>query len=803
MRNLLQEVRFGGRRLAASPGFTAVAVITLALGIGANAAVFSVVHTLLLRPLPYPETGRLVQIWETNAERGLSETSVALSNAADWKAESRTLDALEVYVRGGFTVTGSGQPERVGGVTLSRGLLELLGARPALGRFFLPEEDRPGAPPAAILGHAFWTRRFGGDPGIIGSPVVVDGLPRTVVGVLPERFNLLYEDSDLLVPMARDLALQPRGQHSFRALGRLAEGVSLASARAELASVAEAIAAREPGNRGWSVLLVPLHEEIYGSQARAALVLMLLAAGFVLLIACANVANLLLARGAARGREIAVRLALGAGRGRLMRLLLAESLLLALVSGTAGILVALWGVDGIRSIAPAGTPRIDELSLDPVVLVYMLGLSLATGVVFGLAPALQSTRRDAGEALKEGTRVLGGRSRRRLLRGLVVAEVALALVVLACGGLMVRSFVRVQNADLGFDPSRLLTLRLDLPEARYSSDAARAAFFDGALLAVRSLPGVTAAGAVTTLPLSGSNSWVDLGIEGRVTEHGVEDPTVGMLIIDDGYLETMGIPLRSGRGFDERDTEGSQPVVLVNETLARRHFPGEDPVGRRVRPSRSASASWRVIAGVVADVKHRNLVDPPRPEVYWPQSQAGEAALHLVVRTQGKPLDLIDDVRAAVWSVDPELPVHAVTAMTGHIEARMAGPRAMAQILGLLSGVALLLAGVGLYGVIAGMVSQRTGEIGVRVALGAKPADIVRLVLRQGLGLLAAGMGFGLGAALGITRLMTGLLGGLSPADPGTYAGIVAVLAAVAGLACWVPARRAARVDPVAALRQD
>jgi putative ABC transport system permease protein len=806
METLWQDLRYGFRMLARNPGFTTVAVLTLALGIGANASIFSVVNGILLGPLPYPEADRLVQLYAAKPSKGWDDFAVSHPDFLDWSEQNESFEGMAIYRGRSLSLTGEGEPERLRGLAASAKLFSVLGRSPAQGRAFRVEEDRPGADRVAVLSHGLWERRFGSDPDLLGRTLILDGVAHTVVGIMPADFFFPSPRTELWVPLALDPAKQNRGSHSYEAIGRLKPGVTLPAGRAELNTIAQRLEQEYPdSNAGWRVSVISLYDELFDDDLQLILSMLFLAVGFVLLIVCANVANLLLARAATREKEIAVRVALGARRFRLIRQFLTESVLLALLGGLGGLVVAMWGVDVLKAIAPDDVPRIDQISLDGTVLLYTLGVSLLTGLIFGLAPAIQTTKPDLHEALKEGGRISGGGSRHRLLKTLVVSEVALAVMLIVVGGLMIRSFLLMQRTDPGFDTEHLLTLRINLLEAKYPEEHQRASFYQQVLERVETLPGVESAAAVNTIPLGGNNSWTSITIEGRVPTDPKEKLFVGYLVITPHYLRSMGIPLLQGRSFNRQDVADAPKVVLINQTMARRFWPEEETaVGRRFKGGDADSESpWLTVVGVVADVKHQNLAQPPRPEMYLPHAQTPSGGMTVVVRAAGDPAGYTSGVRGKVWEVDPNLPVFAVRSMAEVVDRRTAGTRATAQIMGVLAGVALMLAAVGIYGVISYSVSQRTHEIGIRMALGASPRDIFKLVVRQGVILVGSGLLLGLVGALALARVMSSVLFGVTSTDVTTYAGTVLVLVGAALLACYIPARRATRVDPLVALRYE
>ena len=802
----LQDLRFGFRMLLKTPAITLIAILTLGLGIGINTAVFSLIDILMLRPFPYPHAERIVQVWENNLSKGWDESSVSEANFFDWRSASQSFEGMALYNQESFALTGDGEPERVAGTASTANLLDLLGVAPALGRGFLPGEDRLSGERVAVISDALWKRRFGARRDLPGRKVDLNGTPYTIVGVMPAGFSLLYQPGEIWTTLNLDPGKASRDDHGYYAIGRLKKGVSLAQAKSELNTLAARLEKEYPAtNTGWGVLLHETHEQVFGENFRTALTSIFLSVFFVLLIGCANVANLLLARAATRDREVSIRRAMGAGRARLLRQLLTESVLLSLSGGVLGVLVAVWGVDVLKAIAPPGIPRMDELGVDGRALLYTLVLAVGTGLLFGLAPALQSSRCSLTTALKDAGRGTSGLGRHRLLKTLVVSEVALALMLLAAAGLMIRSVQKIYSVDPGFETKNLFTAKMALSESGYPQPVQRAAFYQQALEQVRAVPGVRAASLVSTLPLGGWNSWTDLVIEGRPAPKSGEENTVGTLTVGTGYFQTLGIALHAGREFNQRDALDAPPVVVINETMARRYWPKGDPVGRKIRrASEPSDGPWVTIVGVAADVRHANLVDPPRPEIYWPQAQRGPLELTLVARTvSSNPLSLAPSIRRQIWSVDKNLPLFDIRSMDEVIDRRTAGPRSLAKVMGGPAAIALLMAALGLYGVLAFSVSQRTGEIGIRMALGARPADILNLVLRQGVLLLATGLVLGLAGALAVTRLLTSLLSGVSATDPATFLAVGGILLAVAMLACYVPARRAARVEPMAALRYE
>ena len=803
MRTLLQDARFGVRVLWKRPGFTAVALAVLALGVGANTAIFSVVNAVLLRPLPYPGSERIVAFDGVNPARGVKQSNMSAPDFADWKAQAHSFEALSIYTEGGSNLTGGGEPERVTAGWVGTDFFRAMGVGAALGRALLPEDENPGAANVVVISHGLWQRHFGADPAAVGRKVELGGRSREVVGVMPPGFDFPRR-AEVWGPLQLEAAKEPRDNRSYSVLGRLREGASLAQAQAELDTITARLSESYPvTNAGWGVALAPLKDALVG-ETRAALFLLLAAVALVLLIACANVANLLLARAAGRRREVALRLALGAGRWRVARQMLTESLMLALAGGALGAGLSVWLTDLLVALAPANTPRLAEASLDARVLLFATAATLLTGLAFGLVPALQASKADLGESLKEGGRgSSGGRSRVR--SALVVAEVALSLLLLAGAGLLVKSFARLQAVSPGFDSGGVLTARVSLPGARYKEPAQKAEFFKALTERLAALPGVEAAGATISLPLGGSNLsvWRGLIPEGRPATPEASE-AAAYAVVTPGYFRTMRVPLRSGRVFDERDDANAPKVLVINETLARKVFPGQDAVGRHIHIWRDEEFPRRVV-GVVGDTKHASLDEDDAPQMYVPHAQdAGWGGLSVAVRTRGgDPSALTPALREEVRALDRQLPVYDVKTAGKVLADSTAYRRVTMFLMAGFAAAALLLAGVGLYGVLSYAVAQRTHEIGIRMALGAQGRDVLRLVVRQGMLLTLAGLGLGLGAALLLTRLMEGLLYGVSAADPAVYALVSLLLGAVALLACLVPARRATKVDPMVALRYE
>lgn len=808
MDNILQDLRFAIRALRKNPGFATVAVLTLAFGIGANTAIFSVVNAVLLRPLPYPEPGRLVMVWES--EKSGDPTLVSPANFADWSEQSETCSQIAALRGWDANLSGVDEPERLRGAMVTADLFTALGVAPVAGRTFLPEEDQPGRNRVVVLGYGLWQRRFGSDPQIVGKTIAINGINRTVIGIMPAQFKLPLvtirkapEQTEIWTPWAMDANYRKRrdlGQ--LLVIARLNQRVTTEQAQAELSAISYRSNPRPAVDQRLDAQVIPLHRNLVG-DVRSALLVLLGAVGFVLLIACANVANLLLARAATRQKEMAIRAALGASRWRMLRQLLTESVLLALIGGVIGLLLALWGTDAMVALSPADLPRLEEIGVDISVLGFTLVTSLLTGIVFGLAPAWQSAKSDLNEALKEsGRSSTSGFALRRLRSMLVVSELALAFVLLVGAGLMMKSFVRLSGVDAGFDAKNVLTMALSLPGAKYPENEQQAAFFREVTTRLESLPGVQSAGAVSAIPLTGWQNKTSFAIEGRQEMSQTEE----LHAASPGYLRAMGIPLLRGRAFNEQDQGKSERVVIVSEGLARRYWPDEDPIGRRIQLGGDSHEPWRTIVGIAGDIKQSGLDSESTREYYisYLQDTWGMTSdMTLVVRTEGNPSSLISVAQNQVKALDKDLPVYNVRTME-ELRARSAAvQRFQMLLLGSFAAVALMLAAVGLYGVMAYAVTQRTHEIGIRMALGAANRDILNLVVGQGLKLTLIGVSIGLAASLALTRTLASLLYEVSAADPLTLIVTPVLLAGVALGACFIPARRATQVDPMVALRHE
>ena len=804
MRCFLSDLRFAARTLGRSRGFTIAAVLTISVGIGANAAIFSVVDALLVRPLRFADPDRLVVVWEKNIPRQRLDNVVSPGNFIHWREQSgRVFERLAAVSMFRITLTGVGEPEELPVQFVTSDLFPMLGVPAAHGRWLVPEEDRPETR-VAMLSHALWTRRFNADPAIVGRPITLNASHYTVVGVMPRGFSFLDRDTALWIPIGfTPESRTPRGRWLIVA-GRLRPGVSVAQAQGDMDVITSRLTATFPAfNTGWASNVVLLQRQMVG-RLRPALLTLVAAVAAVLLIACANVANLLLARGASRQRELAVRAALGAGRWRLVQQLLAESLALAFIGATAGLVMAWGGVMALRSAAEAGVsiPRADGIALNMRVVLFTAGLSVLTAALFGLAPAFVAARLNLQGSLKEGARTGGSRSAGRARSALVVTEIAVALVLLAGAGLLVRSFTRVLDIDPGFRPDRTLSAKISLPGLRYETPEKSIRFFDTLVARLSGLPGVRAVGGVSFLPMTGVGAATSYTVVGRPAPALGQEPVCDVRVATGNYFAAMGVPLVAGRLFDDRDSAPKTRRVIINETMARQHWPNESPVGRHVIVSWNDKGPDEIV-GVVGDMRLEGLETTPRAAVYFPPGRFAYPWTTLVVRSSTDPSSLSVSIGREVRALDPELPVADVRLMDTVVSRSVAERRLVMNILTGFAAVAALLAAIGVYGVMAYAVTQRTREIGVRVALGARPRDIASLVLRRALMLTGVGVVIGAAGALAVTRYMTALLFETRPTDATVFATVAATLVAVALLASLFPSRAATRVDPLNALRAE
>jgi putative ABC transport system permease protein len=807
-----RDCRYGARSLRKSRAFTAAALATLALGIGANTAIFSVVEAVLLRALPYRNADRVVMLWENKRMRGRPHNVVNPGNLMDWRDQSASFDEVAAFVDQRYNLTGGGEPEEIAAQATTPNLFQLLGAQPILGRTLAPGDEVEGRNDVAVISYGLWQRRFGGSPDVVGKTVTLNGEGMTVIGVMPPDFKWFIKENslsgkpaDLWAPMA--LTEQQRAQRRGRylsAVARLKPGVSVEQARSEMDTIASRLEAQYPDvDKGWGVNVVPLREQLAG-EIKPALLVLLGAVGFVLLIACVNVANLLMARSAGRRKEMAVRAALGAGRGRIVRQLLTESLLLAVAGGALGLLISRWCVEALVALSPPNLLGEGQVGVNPTVMAFTAAVSVLTGVAFGLAPAIETSRLNLDATLRESGRAnSGGRGAGRFRSALVVAEVGLALVLLVGAGLMVRSFMRLQAVNPGFDAGNLLTMRVMLPETKYPQAGKQVQFFREAVGRLRALPGVRAAGAVSALPFADLGSATSFTVVGRPAPAAGDKWTTDVRVADEQYFGAMNIPVVAGRAFNEQEAVEDRKVAVVNEAMVRKYFSGEDPLGKRIVVSMGDKPEPTEIIGVVGDARYASLEGELRPMVYWTPAQLTYPSMSLVARTGGEPEALAAAAVREIQAVDKEQPVSDVRTMESWLADSTARTRFGTLLLGAFACAALVLAAVGIYGVISYSVAQRRNEIGVRMALGAQGSDVLRLVIGQAMKLVLAGVGLGLLGALALTRLMSGLLYGVAATDPATFAVNALLLAAVSLVACYIPARRATRVDPLAALKYE
>ncbi len=809
----LKDVRYGCRSLLRTPGFTAIAVITLALGIGANTAIFSVVNAVLLRPLAYKNPDQLVTVLHDGSG------PVAVANYIDWRDQNRSFEAMGAAEYWTPNLTGNDSPEHLTGLHVTQNMLPMLGIQPLLGRLFVAGEDRKGSEHEAILSYRLWRRLFNRDPDVLGKPITLNGEGYTVVGVMPPEFKFApfwATRAELWAPMAFGDRIHDRGGNSLRVFARLKQGVSLAQARAEIAAITARLEHQYPGTNR-SVAVTPLKENVVG-KIQTPLLMLLGAVGFVLLIACANVAHMLLARTADRQKEIAVRTALGAGRTRVIAQFLTENLLLALLGAAAGLLLALSGTKALVALSPAYIPRVELVGVDTRVVLFLLGITVLTAVVFGLAPAMHAAAGNLSDALKEGGRGDSDSTRRNRLRSFLVAsEFALAFMLLIGAGLMIRSFSALQSVDPGFNPHNVLSMVVSVEGTKEAEPNRRAVFYRELLHQVQTLPGVTSASAINHLPLAGDMWDRSFAIEGRAKPRPGEAPDAVYRIVMPGYFQTMRLPLRRGRAITTRDDTRAPGVVVINERAALEYWPGEDPIGKRIAiHNEEGQPMWLTIIGIAVNAKQLDWAAKPYPEVYLSALQnhdfLGEGGAYttghmsyitLVVRTIGNPADLAPSVKQTVWSVDRNLPISDVLTMDRVVADANAQPRFEMLLLGVFAAIALVLAAVGIYGVISYSVARRTREIGIRISLGASRTDVLRMIARQAMAPALAGAVVGLAGALLVSRLMAKMLYGVRPTDPVTFAGVAIVLGLAALLATCVPARRATRIEPMVALRNE
>lgn len=823
MEVILHNIHYSIRSLIKRPGFTSVAVIVLALGIGANTAIFSVVNSVLLRPLQYQNPDELVKVRTTNLSRGLNDFGISMPDFREWRTRNRVFDQIAAFSIESYNISSGTQPERVDGAMVSANLFPLLGVNPIQGRSFFNEEETFGNHRVALISHSLWQNRFSSDPNLIGQAITINSEKFVVIGILPQGFNYPSRNVQVWTPLSipQDHENNTRGNYWLSVIGRLKSGVTIEQASADMTSVAEQIEKEVDGIKGIGVRIVSLREDTVG-DVETGLWVLLAAVGFVLLIACANVANLMLVRAAARQKEIAIRLSLGATRSRIVQQLLTESMLTGLVGGGLGLTLALWGVDALVKLSPDNLPRLSEVTVDSSVFIFTFVLSLATGAIFGIIPAIQASKADINSVLKDGSRgsAAAGHSN-RARASLVIVEVAMSLVLLIGAGLMINSFIRLTQIDPGFKSENILTMFVALPETRYPIEQpdARRAFFEQLEEKVKTLPGVESVAQTTGLPMTGVGWGKMFTVEGRPAPSSLEQiPIIEYRQTNTDYFQTLSIPLIQGRYFNQQDTRDSFPVAIINETLARQHFPNEDPIGKVVVPGPPEEMipagilppGFRfvrfTVVGVVKDVKYFGLTAQIRPELYSLHNQDKSGpfnSMFLAIRTSSEPTALTAAVRAQVMSIDREQSVSDVTTLSALVAASVAQSRFSALLLGMFAMIALILASVGIYGVISYSIAQRTQEIGIRMALGASTGDILRMIIRQGMTFTIIGIGIGLISALALTQLMASLLYGITATDPVTFAAITLLLALVAFLACYIPAKRATRVDPMSALRYE
>ena len=804
MRTLWQDIRYGARILLRKRGLTLIAVITLGLGIGANTTMFSVINGMLLRPMPFKDPARIMHLDEKAPKAGFETAGLSLPDFSDWRSRNRSFERMALYEEVSYTLASGAnteRAERVNGARVTASLFPLLGVEAIQGRHFLEEEDKPGASPAAIISNGLWRRRFGGDPGIIGRAVRMDGGSVTIVGVMPAGFGFPIK-AEIWKPMAAAFDEKDRGHHFAYGVGRLKPGVTIENARSEIEAISADVAREHPKtNDGFEGVVKPWREAVLEDTGDL-LWLLLGVVGFVLLIACANVANLLLTAGASRSGEMALRSALGASRASLMRQMLIESLLLSSAGGALGLIIALWSSAAMSAMIPEAMPAWMEFSIDWRVLSFTLGATTATAILCGVAPGWQATKADLMSVMKDGARGAIGLRKQRVRSLLVIGEVALAMTLLIGAGLMMKSFIRVRQINIGFNPDRVMTAKVALPATQYSAPAQRINFFQRLLERMSATPGVESVALTSSLPLEEEDiSGSDFYIEGRPKPKDMSQISIALQsVVSPGYFRTMGMRLIKGRDFNDSDIEGKEKVVIVDETIASRQFVDEEPIGKRLA---FGDGQLRTIIGVVGAVRHYGLKRDARMHTYQPYQQATGGNMAIVARATVDPASLTGALRDQVAALDNDSPLYSARTMTDVVASAMWDDEYVGLLFGLFAALALCLAAVGIYGVISFAVTQRTHEIGVRMALGARRADVLKLVVRQGMSLALAGIGAGLAASFALTRLMANLLFGVSPSDPLTFGVIASLLGSVALLACYLPARRATKVDPLVALRQE
>lgn len=811
-----QDIRYGLQMLVKTPGFTIVAVLTLALGVGANSAIFSIVNSLLLNPLPYRDSDRLAIIWSHSPGANVEKDWPSPGQFEAIKANSTVFEDIAMVHGLSLNVGGLSNPTRVGAIDASSNLLPLLGAKPLMGRLFLPAEDTPDQPHTVILSNAFWRREFGGNENVLQNTLLLNGEKYQIVGVMTPEFSLPYEvvptvasvpEPDLFLPLPMNAKeREAQGDENYNLVARIKPGASIAQAQTELdvatKRLAEQFPGRYPVTRRFSFSIKPLLEQVVG-DVRRPLIVLLAAVGCVLLIACANVANLLLTRAAVREREIAIRTALGAARFRIIRQLLTESVLLAIVGGVVGLVLAYWMLDVLRWLGPSNIPRLPAVRMDGRVVVFTTAIAVLTGILFGMAPALRTSKLNLSEALKDGARNVAGGRHERLRELLIVSELALSLVLLISAGLLIRSFISVERVNPGFDPQNVLGMRLSVAGTNYKGDRAQT-FYRELLDRVRRLPGVKSAGITDNLPLSGGIGWGNISIEGYQSSTGQEMIQSDGRVAGVGYFETMGIPLIQGRLFDERDTEKSSPVILIDEKMARNYWSNSNPIGGRIKLGPPDSENpWMTVVGVVGSVKQYDLESESRVALYFPASQASGSTMHLVARTTIPPSSLAATITSEVRAMDANIPIFEVKTMDQRLSESLARRRFAMLALGVFAGFALILAIIGIYGVISYSVAQRTNELGIRLALGANQVDVLRLVLSAGLRLALSGIAVGVVLSFAATRFLSSLLFGVRATDLFTFSALSILLIVVSLLGCYLPARRATKVNPLVALRYE